>query len=113
MKHVVLAHLKPDSGTAIRALRLKHLEYIEMHKASILAGGPSISASGVPLTMILFTQFTDAAAAASFMAKEPYNASGMVFERVEIFAWSQVLPEQAEGALASEIEKERQASPNA
>jgi uncharacterized protein YciI len=107
MNHVVLAHLRADSAGARKQLRLEHLRFMREHKDSIIAGGPSLAADGSPLTMILFTRFTDRSAAETFMLAEPYNASGSVFERVEILPWSQVLPEPAAGALDMEIDKEK------
>ncbi len=106
MKHVILAHLRADSTTARKALRLDHLKYLSAHKTSVIAGGPAVGSDGTPLTMIIFTNFTEMEAARAFIAEEPYTASGQVFEKVEILAWSQVLPEPTSGALDLEIEKE-------
>lgn len=107
MRHAVIAHLKSDSGAARKELRGIHLAYIDAHKASIVAGGPTLTDDGQPLTMILLTCFETAEEARAFMAAEPYNASGRVFEQVEVLAWSQVLPELTEGALQREVDKEK------
>ncbi|MRS99416.1 YciI family protein [Ralstonia pickettii] len=108
MKHVILCKLKVDGATARKALRLKHLEYIDEHKSKILAGGPALSDDSAPWMMILFTNLTDRQEAEDFIRHEPYTASGQVFESVEVHPWSQVLPEPVAGSLQAEITRERE-----
>lgn len=110
MKHVILCKLRANSDGPRTSLRQKHLEYIALHKDSIVAGGPALTEANAPWMMILFTQFTERKAAEDFIHSEPYTASGQVFESVEVRPWSQVLPEPEQGTLAAEIQKERLAS---
>lgn len=107
MQHVILCKLKADSDGPRKELRLKHLEYIQANKASIVAGGPALTEASTPWMMILFTHFTEKEQAQSFIRQEPYTASGRVFESVDVLPWAQVLPEPEAGSLAKEIEKER------
>jgi uncharacterized protein YciI len=92
MKHVIVCRLKANSDGPRNALRLEHLEYIEKHKANIVAGGPALSETGAPWMMIHLTQFIEKQAAEDFIRQEPYTASGQFFESVEVHPWSQVLP---------------------
>ena len=110
MKHIILCKLKSNSEAPRKALRLKHLEFMQEHKADIVAGGPALTESNVPWTMVLCTNFVEKKQADDFIRAEPYTASGQVFESVEIHPWSQVLPEPQPGSLATEIEKERAAT---
>jgi uncharacterized protein YciI len=107
MKFVILCKLKTNSDGPRKALRLKHLEYVQLHKASILASGPALDEANAPSMMILFVQFSDKQAAEEFIQNEPYTASGHVVESVELHRWSQVLPEPEPGSLGMEFEKER------
>ncbi|MGA3093093.1 MAG: YciI family protein [Terriglobales bacterium] len=111
MKFLVLCRLKKNGDGPRKALRLKHLEYIQMHKASILASGPALDEANAPSMMILFVQFTDKQAVEDFIQHEPYTASGQVIESVEVHRWAQVLPEPVPGSLGREIEKERTSTP--
>lgn len=107
MKHVILCTLKANSDGPRKELRLEHLEYIQAHAASIVAGGPALTEANAPWMMILFTHFSEKKQAEDFIRQEPYTASGRVFESVDVRPWSQVLPEPEAGSLAREIEKER------
>jgi len=107
MKFVILCKLKANSDGPRKALRLRHLEYIQQHKASILASGPALDEANAPSMMTLLVEFTDRQAVEDFLQFEPYTASGQVIESVEVHRWSQVLPEPEPGSLEKEIEKER------
>jgi len=107
MKFVILCKLKTNSDGPRKALRLKHLEYIQQHKASVLASGPALDDANAAWMMILFVQFNDKHAVEDFIQHEPYTASGQVVESVEVHRWSQVLPEPEPGSLGKQIEKER------
>jgi uncharacterized protein YciI len=107
MKFIILCKLKTNSDGPRKALRLEHLEYIQQHRASIIAGGPAFDEANAPSMMILLTQLADEQAVEDFMQHEPYTASGQVVEHFEVHRWSQVLPESEPGSLGKEIEKER------
>jgi hypothetical protein len=107
MKFIILCKLKANSAGPRKALRLKHLEYIQQHQASIVAGGPALDEANAPWMMILLAQFADKQAVEDFIRHEPYTASDQVVESVEVHHWSQVLPEPEPGSLGKEIEKER------
>lgn len=87
----------------LKALRLHHLQYIAQHRDIILFGGPARSEDGKPETMVIVLDTNDRAVADTFVAAEPYAASGAVFTSISIRPWSQVIPEPHPGALADEI----------
>jgi uncharacterized protein len=87
----------------LKALRLRHLEYIAQHRDLILFGGPARRTDGTPETMVIVLATDDRAVADAFAAAEPYAASRMVFASISIRPWSQVIPEPHPGALANEI----------
>jgi hypothetical protein len=107
MSHVILCEIRQGALPALKALRLRHLEYVAVKRSEILFGGPARAADGTPETMIIVVATDDRAAAEAFIAAEPYNASGQVFASVTVRPWSQVIPELAEGALESAIAGER------
>jgi uncharacterized protein YciI len=98
MHAALICTLGPDVEARRLELRASHLEYIASQRASILFGGPTLSAEGRPERMLIILTVPDLAAAHAFVAAEPYSAHG-VFETVEVRAWSQVLPEVEPGAL--------------
>lgn len=55
--------------------------------------------------MVIFLNVADAAAARTFIESEPYTANG-VFDRVEVRAWMQVLPDATPGAFNAVLAKE-------
>ena len=110
MSHLITCTIRRDAGPHLRALRLRHLEYIVSHRDDILFGGPARAADGSPEAMVIVVRTDDARAAEAFIAAEPYNASGIVFASVTVRRWSQVIPETAAGALAKAIAEERLAS---
>jgi uncharacterized protein len=87
----------------LKALRLRHLEYIAQHRDLIIFGGPARDADGVPETMVIVLATPDRAVAEAFVAAEPYAASGVVFASINVRPWSQVIPEPHPGALADDI----------
>lgn len=91
----------------LKALRLRHLEYIARHRDLILFGGPARGTDGLPESMVVVLATDDRAVAESFIAQEPYSASRFVFSSVTIRPWSQVIPEPHPGALDAEIATER------
>lgn len=93
-----------------RRLRADHLAYIAAHRGNIVAGGPTIAASGAPETMILLVDL-DPEQARAFIAAEPYTAHG-VFARVEVKAWARVLPEPHPGTLDEALAAERALTQN-
>lgn len=107
MSHLVACRIAAGALPHLMALRLAHLEYIAAHRDRILFGGPTRDGQGQPETMMIVLSDTDAAHAEAFIAAEPYNASGKVFEEVTIRPWSQVLPEAEPHALALAIANER------
>jgi uncharacterized protein len=107
MSHVLVCEIGADALPHLMALRLSHLEYIAAHRDDILFGGPARRPDGTPETMIIMLKTDDIEAAAAFIAAEPYNASSKVFASVTIRAWSQVIPEQSPGALATTIATSR------
>lgn len=106
MKVALICTLGPDVEALRHELRLDHLRYIAAYREQILFGGPTLSAQGAPERMIIVLDVQDLAAAEAFVAGEPYAAHA-VFETVEIRAWSQVLPEAFDGALAQAIAAEQ------
>ena len=107
MKFLILCRLKKTAVVPRKTMRLEHLEYIQQHKASIVASGPALDEANAPSMMTLLVEFTDRQAVEDFIQHEPYTASGQVVESVEVHQWSQVLPEPEPGSLGKDIEKER------
>ncbi len=66
----------------LKALRLRHLEYIAQHRDMILFGGPARRADCTPETMVIVIATDDRAVADAFVAAEPYAASGVVFATI-------------------------------
>ncbi|MEM8962732.1 MAG: YciI family protein [Acidobacteriota bacterium] len=101
MPFALLASVRADSDAIRAQLRHDHLRYIDDHKSSIVAGGPTLR-DGKPETMIVLTSFIQRSDAEAFIRMEPYNASGRVFSSVEILDWSQVLPEREAAQTSNE-----------
>ena len=110
MKFAIQCRVMPGSLEALKALRGRHLEYIEAHRDSIVIGGPSRDENGLPHTMIILLDVAGQEEADAFIRQEPYTASGQVFESVLVQPWSQVIPETAPGALRQAIENEQRNS---
>jgi uncharacterized protein len=100
---MLTCEIAEDALPHLKALRLRHLEYIAQHRDLILFGGPARRADGMPETMVIVLATDDRAAADAFVASEPYAASGVVFASIAIRPWSQVIPEPHPGALADDI----------
>lgn len=107
MSHVVVCRIAAGALPALKALRLQHLAYIAVHQHEILFGGPARDPQGMPQEMIIVVATPSLAEAQRFIAAEPYNASGQVFDSVTVRAWTQVVPDTTPGALQAEIDKER------
>ncbi len=107
MPHAITCEIIPEAVSKLKQLRLKHLEYIHAHQGEILFGGPTRSGNNAPETMIIVVKTDDRASAESFIAGEPYNASGEVFAQVKVRPWSQVIPPLSEHALDDAIASER------
>ena len=103
-------HIRPDAMPALKQLRVHHLAYIQDRIDSILFGGPIRAEDGSPVEMIIILRHDDLDAARAFIAAEPYNASGEVFNSVQVRRWSQVAPEVSPGALAKALADERRAA---
>jgi uncharacterized protein len=112
MSHIVICEIVSDALPHLKALRLKHLEYIAEHRQEILFGGPARDTNGLPETMIIVLATTSRAEAEAFVAAEPYNASGRVFGAVTVRSWSQVLPDHEPNALEQAIRQESAAAGN-
>jgi uncharacterized protein YciI len=106
MLAAVLCRVDPDRERERLNFRAEHLVYMAAHKRRIFAGGPMLSASGAPETMILIVEGTDLDEVRDFINDEPYNRHG-VFDEVTIRAWSRVLPEAHPGALDEALSSEQ------
>lgn len=105
MPVAVFCHVDPTRETDRLQLRADHLGYIAAHRAHILAGGPTLTDSGAPETMIILLDL-DVAGATAFITAEPYTANG-VFASFEVRPWARVLPEPHPGALDDALAAER------
>ena len=102
MRYVIQCPLAANSDSQLVALRLKHLQYIQIHKEQIFCGGPTVDETGQLEMMLILFDAPDLATAEAFINAEPYHQAG-VFERVTVREWRQILPEAELGALLREI----------
>lgn len=105
MAAALFCHVDPSREDDRHRLRADHLAYIAVHRAHILAGGPTLTAAGAPETMVILVDL-DPSEAETFIRAEPYAANG-VFSAVEVKAWARVLPEPHPGALDDALAAER------
>lgn len=93
MNHAALfCHVDPSREADRLSLRDEHLAYMQAHRDRILFGGPTLSDSGAPETMVVVLAATSIADARAFIDIEPYTAHG-IFSHVDIREWVKVLPE--------------------
>lgn len=106
MLAAILCHVDPAREADRLSLRAEHLAYVAAHRSRIFVGGPTLSTSGAPETMILIVESEDLADAKRFIHGEPYTSHG-VFDRIEVRAWSRVLPEVHLGAIDEALAQEQ------
>ncbi|RMD61659.1 MAG: YciI family protein [Alphaproteobacteria bacterium] len=83
---------KPDHAAVRADNRPAHLEYLEAHRAQILAAGPLLSDDGEsPVGSLLLMEFDDVEAARKFATEDPYNKAGL-FRTVTVCPWRKVFP---------------------
>lgn len=82
----------PDSAPLRDATTAKHQEFVGKHVGDMFMGGPLLSDDGkAKIGSLMVMDFPDRAAAAAFIAEEPYNRAGL-FESVSIRAFHAVVP---------------------
>ncbi len=106
MTHMITCEVRPDALPQLKTLRLRHLQYIDKHRDSILFGGPARGEDGMPQTMIIVLKTDNADEAEGFIKSEPYTVSGKVFSSVIVRKWLQVMPDTSPNALKEAIASE-------
>lgn len=87
MPYVIIARDKPNSLELRAKLRPEHLEYLERHKASLMAAGGLLEDDGSGGTgSVLIVETDDRAQAEAFAAGDPFNRGGL-FASVEVVRW--------------------------
>lgn len=85
----------PNSAELRDATTEAHREFVGQHLDSMFMGGPLLSDDGTTnVGSLMVMDFPDRAAAAAFIAQEPYNRAGL-FESVTIRAFHAVVPPAA------------------
>jgi uncharacterized protein YciI len=102
LKYRAICQVRSDAtGSAARVnLRPKHIDWLSKNQYRIMVGGPVTDAQGTPMAMTMIIEAESEKDAESFLATEPYNASGMVFSSVEFLQWHQVVPDMLKYELA-------------
>ncbi len=102
----ILCTFAPGAFARAKELRLEHYAFLREVKKTIVEGGPLLGPDGVPTGMLIVIESDSVQSAISFIAKEPYNASGF-FESVQVRTWSHVIPEPHAGFIEEQYQLER------
>ncbi|MGO9972812.1 MAG: YciI family protein [Solirubrobacteraceae bacterium] len=98
-RYILLCQVDETKHDLLAEMRPKHYEFLLANRDTIVFGGPAREAPDCPPElMVIVVETVDQAAAAAFIASEPYNANG-AFTSVRVRPWSQVLPEPTPGSL--------------
>ncbi len=82
----IICRDKPGALDARMAARADHLAYVGGFGEQVKVAGPFLSDDGDMMGSLLIMEFTDKAAAESFVAGDPYGKAG-VFASVEVVAF--------------------------
>lgn len=96
-----------DAGDLRQQTRAIHLEYMILHRAVIMFGGPLLAAEGdrtIGSPMVL--DLHGRADVDGLLAGEPYMRAGL-FGEIRIERLRQMVPESRPGLLEDELEQER------
>ena len=74
MLAAILCHVNPTREADRLNLRAQHLAYVATYRNRIFPGGPTLSPSGSPETMIIIVESADLADADQFIREEPYTS---------------------------------------
>lgn len=87
MPYMIETWDKPDHGALRRDLRPAHLDYLERHKALLLACGAKLDEDGQAASGGLYLLDVDSRAEAqAFIEGDPFFA-GDLFDRVTVTRW--------------------------
>lgn len=83
---------RPDAAELRAAVTEEHRRFVGGHLDSMYVGGPLLADDGeTAIGSMIVKDFPDRAAAAEFIAAEPYNRAGL-FESVTVRAFRPVVP---------------------
>jgi putative intracellular protease/amidase/uncharacterized protein YciI len=101
-KYRVICQVRNDvrGSSATVQLRPKHIDWLSKNKHRIMVCGPVTDEQGTPVAMTMIIEAESETDAESFLATEPYTASGIVFSSVDFLKWHQVVPDMLKYELA-------------
>jgi len=103
-----IVHALDRPGTqALRAqARVPHLEFVATRLPAFSFGGPLLGDDGQPVGSLMILDLPDRSALDAHLAADPFFGCGL-FQFVQVWQTSQVVPESACGALSREIQRQR------
>lgn len=92
MLFVIFCTDKPGHLPVRQENRAAHLAYLGGYGGSVVAAGPTFADDGTTMNgSLIILDLDDAAAAAAFVAGDPYGRAGL-FASVDVRPWKRVLP---------------------
>lgn len=106
MLFIVHAQDRPGSQALRTQARVPHLEFVATSASAFRFGGPLLGDDGQPLGSLMILDLPDRAALDAHLAADPFFGCGL-FQVVQVWQTTQVVPEAIPGALRSELERQR------
>lgn len=96
---------RSDGAVIRQRTRAEHIRYMMDRLTDQVFGGPLLDDAGRTIGSLICMNCRDRTDAERFLAQEPYFRAGL-FERVEMFACRQMVPEPVSGFIQAQLDME-------